>query len=243
MTAYLLVALIAFAAVFTQSVSGFGSALVAMPLLTALFALTHAAPLMALVAGTLQLVLIFHYRRHLAVGAVWRICLASLFAIPLGIWALRSIDQQITLAVLGAVVLAYAVYALLTPRLPEMKHPGWAYGAGFLGGLLGGAYNTNGPPVVIYGNCRRWTPQQFKANLQVFFMFNNVFILIGHALYGNLSASVGRHYLAALPGIGVGLAVGLSLDRFINAERFRKVVLVLLIVLGLHLIVRALAGV
>ena len=40
---------------------------------------------------------------------------------------------------------------------------------GFFAGILGGAYNTNGPPVVIYGSLRKWSPATFRATLQGYF--------------------------------------------------------------------------
>lgn len=43
-------------------------------------------------------------------------------------------------------------------------------------------------------------------------------------------------YLLALPGMALGLAAGFSLDRFLNAERFQRLVLVLLIGLGIKLL-------
>jgi hypothetical protein len=237
------VLLIALAAVFTQSVSGFGSALLAMPLLCTLLTLRQAAPLMALIAGTLQLVLVFHYRRALRPGAVWRLCAASALAVPAGIVALRAVPEGMTLSVLAVVLLAYSASALADLRLPAMRGSGWAYGTGLIAGLLGGAYNTNGPPVIIYGACRRWPPIEFKMNLQVFFMFNTVLILTGHAVSGNFTIEVGRCYLAALPGIAAGVILGLSLDRFINPAAFRRIVLWLLVVLSVRLLVRAITGV
>ena len=240
---YLWVAAIMLVGVFTQSVSGFGVALVAMPLLSPMLGLKQAAPLMAMVSGTLQIVLLVHFRRLIRISAVWRLCAASALAIPVGIYGLERLDESITLGVLGAVILTYALYALAAPRLPKMEHPAWAYGAGLLAGLLGGAYNTNGPPVVIYGTCRNWTPDQFKCNLQGFFLFSTTLILVGRALCGHVTGPVFQHYLAALPAVAAGTALGLYLARFINPERFKKLILGLLVVLGLRLLYKATMGV
>jgi uncharacterized membrane protein YfcA len=234
--------LIVFLACFTQSVSGFGSALAAMPLLSPMLGLTHAAPLVCLVSATIQFILLIRYHRAFRLGAVWRIVLAASVTVPLGAWALRRIDERITLSVLGIVVLGYALYMLSGRKPPGLTGRAWPWLVGAAAGLLGGAYNTSGPPVVVYGSARDWPPETFKSNLQGFFCVNNLFVLVSHAFVGNLTLDVGRSFLLVLPGIALGLVAGLLLDRFIGHVLFRKILLVLLVVLGVQLLVRALAG-
>jgi uncharacterized membrane protein YfcA len=58
-----------------------------------------------------------------------------------------------------------------------------------------------------------------------------------HGLSGNFTPDVWRHYVLALPAVALGLLAGFSLDRRLNPQRFRQVVLVLLVLLGLRLLV------
>ena len=227
-----------FLAVFTQRLAGFGSALVAMAVLPGLIGIRTAAPLVALMSGTMELALLARYRRSLNWSSVWRLALASVAGIPLGVLALRRADERIILAALGLVIAGYALYALLNIRLPELRHPAWAYGFGFLAGMLGGAYNTSGPPAIIYGDGQRWEPAEFKSNLQGFFFLNNILVIASHALGGGLTGAVLGDYLWSLPAIALGIAAGISLDRFLDPHLFRKVVLCLLLVMGLRLIVQ-----
>ena len=233
----LLVFIIVFFAIFTQSVTGFGLALVSMPLLTALLGIQTAAPLVAVFAIVAEVILLFYYRHAFNLKVVWRLALASIIGIPLGVWALRNVDEQIVVTVLGLIVGGYALYALLELRLPEIKQPAWAYGAGFVAGILGGAYNTAGPPVIVYGNCRQWPPAEFKSNLQGFFIFNGALIVVTHVLANNYTSDVWRNSLVAFPAMVAGIVAGLFLANRISAPLFRKVVLWLLLVLGVWLIV------
>jgi len=232
--------LIVFFACFTQGVSGFGSALVAMPLLVMVLGLGPARPLMAMVSGTLQLVLLVRYRHAFRLRSVWPLVVASALAVPVGFYGMRHIDERVTLSVLAVVVLAYAVYGLAGAKAPHLRSRVWTWAAGFAGGLLGAAYNTSGPPVVLYADARRWPPDTFKSNLQAFFCVNNAIVLVGHALAGNVTRAVGWHFLVALPAIGAGLAASFLLDRRISHATFRKIVLVLLVLLGVQLLLRAL---
>jgi hypothetical protein len=232
---YLLPVAVIFFAVFTQSLSGFGVALVAMAFLPGLVGIQEATPLVALVALLLECYLLLRYRADLNLRAVWPIALASVFGIPLGVWALKGVDESVFLAALGVVIAGYALYALLGVRLPELRHPAWAWGVGFLAGMIGGAYNTSGPPVIIYGDCQRWPPAEFKSNLQGFFMINSVFVIANHALLHNLTPAVWQVFLWSLPAIGLGILLGTSLDRYLDPQRFRKVILILLVIMGVKL--------
>lgn len=225
-----------FFGVFTQTLTGFGSALVTMSILPSLLGITVASPVVALMAITLEAILLIRYHSAINFGAVWRLSVAAIIAIPIGLTAIRSISEDLVLTILGLVLVLYSVYALITPKLPELKQPAWAFGFGFVGGLLSGAYNVAGPAAVIYGNCRGWKPAEFRSNLQAFFLLNDLTVVISHALAGNLKPIVWENYLIALPAIGLGIFVGLKIDRRLNPELFRKLVLILLIVMGLRLI-------
>jgi len=227
---------VALLAAFTQSLTGFGSALVSMAVLPGLIGIRTAAPLVTLITVTIDVALLARYRQALNLRAIWRLVAALVLGVPLGILVLRRVEERFVLAILGAVIAGYALYALLSPRLPRLEHPAWAYGFGFLSGVLGGAYNTSGPPVVIFGNCQRWPPSEFKGNLQGFFLVNDLLVIAGHALSQNLTPLVLRDYLIVLPALIVGLFVGGRLDRRLDPALFRKIVLVLLVVMGLRLL-------
>jgi uncharacterized membrane protein YfcA len=231
----LLTALAVFAGIFTQSLTGFGLALVMMPILVSLLGIQIAAPLVALIAALAEISLLIQYRESLNVKAVWRLSIASFVTIPIGVYALHWLDEKVTTTLLGILLIGYALYALSNLTLPTLEHPIWGYSFGLVAGFLGGAYNTPGPPVIIFGNCRRWGPAEFKGNLQGFFLLNSAIVLVSHFWRGNLSPDVWQSFLLSLPAIFLGLWLGIRLDSYINPAIFRKVVLVALIILGLQL--------
>lgn len=235
MSTALIVVIVTFA-VFTQSVAGFGLGLIAMPLLIGILGVQVAAPLIALVAITVEVVLLIHYRHALNLRTLGRLSLASLAGIPIGIFIAAHANERFVLTLLGIVMIFYALYTLTRLRLPAIQHPNWAFGFGFVGGILSGAYNTSGPSVVIYGTCRGWTPPEFKSNLQGYFFVNGMIVILAHTLARHYTPIVWESYVAALPGLGLGLVLGLSLDRYINPVRFRSIVLVLLVIIGINLI-------
>lgn len=236
MTLSIWINLAIFLATFTQGITGFGSAMIAMALLPDLVGIQVATPLVALITEIFEIYMIIRYRQSLNVKTVWPILAAAIIGIPFGLLFLKRVDENLVLTVLGSLIVAYALYALSGLQLPKLEQRRWRYGAGFLAGLLGGAYNVSGPPVILYGTARRWPTLEFKANLQGFFVFSSFFTLVGHFLSHNLTPAVWGNFWICLPGLVVGSLIGTSLDRFLDPERFRKIVLVVLVILGLRLI-------
>ena len=228
----MIIATIIFFASFTQGATGFGLSLISMPLLVGILGIQTSSPLIALVSFTVGLIMLFRYRAAFNLSAVIRLSATSLLAIPLGVAALSQVDADIITMILGAIIIAYALYGLFGLRLPQLTHHAWAYGFGFVSGLLGGAYNTSGPPIIIYGSCRQWQPAEFKGNLQGFFLLNSGVVLIIHVLSGNFTPLVWRSFGIGLPAVFLGLWAGFSLDKWINPSLFRHVVLILLVFLG-----------
>lgn len=231
----MIIALIFLLAAFVQSSVGFGFALVSMPLLARVLALQTATPLVALLALAVEGVILLRYHHAFQWSDIRSLSLVSLTGIPLGVFLLRYLPGDVVATALGAILCAYAVYALLQPALPNLAHSAWAYGFGFLAGLLGGAYSISGPPVIVYGSCRRWEPAQFKSNLQGFFLVNGSFVFLAHALSGNVTAQVWQAATPALPGMALGLLLGFMISRRLAARHFRRAVLLLLLALGISL--------
>lgn len=230
-----LLAIILFAS-FTQSVAGFGLGLVAMPFMIEPLGVQPSTALIALIALITRIVLLTAYRRALNLKIVSRLTVASVLALPIGVLVLQRLNADFVAALLGVVIAGYAVYALLNLRLPTIAHPRWAYGFGFVSGLLSGAYNTGGPPIVMYGTSRHWTPAEFKSNLQGFGLVNSLFVIALHFLAHDYTPAVMHDFWLTLPVVLVGLLLGIVVSRWINPWWFRRMVLVLLVVVGLRLI-------
>jgi uncharacterized membrane protein YfcA len=215
---------------------GFGSALVAMPLLSPLLGIATADPLFALTALVSEIIMLIRYREHINIRGIWRLVLATTIATPFGIALAGIVDQHAALLLLGLVVAGYGLYSLFSPHIPEIKNPNWAFGFGFAGGLLSGAYNTGGPPVAIYGSISRWPPGEFKSSLQSIFIINSTIVVTIHTLSGHMTSSVLQSIIFAIPAMLIGLVIGWNLEKRVNPTQFRKLVLIVLVIIGLRLI-------
>lgn len=227
---------IIFLAFFTQAVSGFGSGLISVALLVLVLDLKTATPLVALVAFLAELAILLRYRHAFSPAAVMRLAAAAVVGSTIGVYVLSSANHTVILQALGVILIGYGVYALLNFRLPAIQNPRWAYGFGFVSGVFSGLYNIGGPPLIIYGTCRRWSPGEFRSNLQGIFIITTITALINHTLHGNITPQVWQNLIFAVPGMILGVAAGFTIDRYINPLVFRKIVFALLIVLGLNIV-------
>lgn len=221
-----------FVAAFVRSALGFGDALVAMPLLALLVGLQVATPVVALAASTIGITILLGHWRSVDVRSTWRLVAASLAGIPFGLLLLKLAPEHYVKAALGVLLILYGLYSLLAPKLPVVRSDWTAYVFGFVAGVLGGAYNTNGPPVVVYGALRGWSPEHFRATLQGCFLLTGLMILVGHGVAGLWTREVFRLYVYSLPAILLAIYLGARLNRRIARETFSRAVYVFLVAMG-----------
>ena len=232
-----LLAFFVFAAALTQTLTGFGFSLILMPLAVHLFGIHTAAPLVAMGALSLNIINVIRYRQSLDFSEIKRLGLLTLLGIPVGVWALGSLDEQFVKVGLGVVLAGYALFILVKPTASHPISRWWAYPAGFLAGALGGAYNTSGPPLILYGSLRQWSHHRFRAVLQAVFLLIASIVVLTHGVAGNITADILHLYLLAVPFLFLGIIGAALLDRRIQPQRLSTLVTVLILVLGVSLII------
>lgn len=228
-----------FVGALTRATFGFGEAVVAMPLLALLpLSLHTAASLVGLAGLTVAVLSTASRSRQIDVPALLRLSVGTVAGIPLGLALLLYVPAGFTTTALGAFLVLYAVYGLL-PAPPRFEAGvGWAYPTGLLAGALGSAYNFNGVPVVVYGTLRGWSPAEFRGTLQAHFVVSGLFVVTAQGLGGVWTPALPGLFGASLPAIGAATWLGHRLHRRIPAERFIRLVYLLVLVLGLVLVSR-----
>jgi uncharacterized protein len=229
----LAIVLIFMIAMFVQATAGFGSALVSMPLLASFLGARIATPLYAISFVCIAVIITYRYRHELNISNVWRLTLGSLIGVPIGVNIVSTWDEQIILTIYGIFICAYALYALLGFYPPRLKNRNWQWILSPIAGMMSGAFNTSGPVYVIYGDSQRWRPFEFKGNLQIIFFLNAMLATINHFLVGNITEEVLGLFIYAIPGMIIGTALGLVTDKYINPLIFRKMILILLLIMGI----------
>jgi len=232
---------IVFLATVIRSAFGFGEALVAVPLLAFCIPLPEAAPLAVLLSITIAAVVVAQDWKHIHLGSAAGLLVSTVFGIPLGLLVLTHADQEMVKVGLGILIVLFAVYSLAfgdALRL-EKEHRPLLLLSGFLAGILGGAYGMNGPPLVIYGSLRRWSPQHFRATLQAYFLPASALCMIGYWGTGLWTRAVTRDYLLALPVMLPAVFLGRAINHRFSGAAFMKYVYGGLVLIGGTLVVEA----
>ena len=233
------VLIILFVSTLVRAVFGFANALIAMPLLAmTAIGMKTATPLVALVATILSLAILVKDWRIIDLKCTWRLLIGTLPGIPLGLLLLKGPYENTGKIILSLVIMGFSLYTLFRPKLFSLKREWAAYPFGFLAGILGGAYNSNGPPIVIYGTLRKWPPDCFRANLQGYFFPANLIIIFSHGLGGLWTPTVGSVFSSLSAGrsaFDVDRKPPQSND---SSKYFERYIHMLLILVGALLFIR-----
>lgn len=233
MEVYFLIAAVILLAAFTQGVTGFGSGLVAMALIPLFLPLRDAVPIVALLSLATNSSIMFQMRHHIERRKVLPMVLGALIGVPIGVYALKTLDAGLLKLVLGSILVGYVIYAFTGgDRRRWTVGDWWGLPAGTLGGVLGGAFNTSGPPVIVYVTLKDWDKDAIKASLQVFFVSISLTAIPAHILAGNIHTKHLPMAGVALPTLLLGVWVGAKVYDRIDSDAFRKVVLVGLAIMG-----------
>jgi uncharacterized protein len=222
-----------------RSAFGFGEALVAVPLLALIIPVEVAAPLAVLVSITVAGIVLLRDWREVHAGSAGRLILSTLFGIPFGLLMLTSVAEPVVKAALAAVIMTFSAYRVLGRSRLELKDDRLAWLFGFLAGVLGGAYGMNGPPLVVYGALRRWSPERFRATLQGYFLPASVVGMAGYWVAGLWVPAVTRYYLISLPMVLAATALGRVFNQRMDGRRFLVYVHIGLVVIGGMLLIQS----
>lgn len=219
-----------------RSAFGFGEALLAVPLLALVMPVDVAAPVAVLVSITVAAVALVQDREDMHARSAGRLFLATIPGIPLGLWGLTAIPSGSVKIALATVIILFSVWSLSRrqPRRVVSASSAWLFG--LVAGVLGGAYGMNGPPLVVHGTLQRWTPRQFRATLQAYFLPASVLVLGGYAMAGLVTREVLDDYLMALPVVAAALVLGRQVNRRMHGPGFLVGVHAALIGTGLLLL-------
>lgn len=232
---------IAFLGALVYGVTGFGAALIAIPLATHFVSLPFALAVFVLLDLANSLRLGFEAPQHVVRGEVVRLVPMLVAGTVLGVTALVNLPRQGSLLALGCFVVAFALYSLFSRRPRRALGRGWAWPAGLAGGVTSAMFGAGGPPYAIYLSQRNLSKEEFRATLAVTSIASITMRLAAFALTGLMShLAVWAAAAAALPAAWIGISTATRLFRRIRRETLMRAVALMLLASGGSLVVRGL---
>lgn len=223
-----------------STLSGFGFALIATPLVAVLVGPRQAVVGLAIVGILLALQLWLRGRHQVERRPVATIVLAGFAGMPLGVLVLANADERVLTALIAVAVIVFGLLLWRGVRVPP--GPATDATAGFIGGVLSTSTGTNGPPIVIALSSKDLTPPAFRSTISAIFLIQGCVSVLAFALVDQIDAEAVRVALAGLPGVAVGLAAGERWFRRLDALAFRRVVLAMLLLSGVIALIGAIVS-
>ncbi len=237
MTPELLTGAIFLVAGFVQGMTGFGSALIALPLLSLFLDIKVAVPLCILNSLVITTTMALQLRKHFERKKILPLCLAAIPGVILGVTLLKNSGSDLIRISLGLLLISYSLYNLLIIPKPRNLHPAWSFPAGFLSGLIGAIFSAGGPPTIIYATLGNWSKDQIKATLTGFFLFNSYLIAAAHTSSGLINITILGLFAWSAPMVLVGTLLGGRCYGLLEKGAYLKVIFAFLVVMGMMLLV------
>ena len=238
---YFILAAIAFTGSIVFGATGFGAALVAIPLATHLVPLPFALALFALADIANSFSVGLEKPKNAVRGEYLRLVPMILLGTAAGVTVLVNLPRTAGMLLLGGFVILYAVYALFPHASQRVIAQGWAWVAGFVGGATSALFGAGGPPYVIYLSQRGLSKEAFRATLGLITMTSISLRVIAFFLTGLLlDPHVWLAAALAVPAALAGIAVGRKIFLSVSKEQLMRAVSVLLLASGGSLVLRAL---
>lgn len=220
--------------------TGFGAALVTIPLATHLVPLKFALALFVLADLAAALSVGLEKPKN-AVRAEWTRLVPMIVAgTALGVTVLVNLPRAAGLLLLGIFVISFAILSLVRRGPPRIVSPRWAWLAGLAGGITSTVFGAGGPPYAIYLSQRGLAKEQFRATLGFATLTSISLRLFAFVLTGLLlEKQVWLSAITVVPACLLGIWVARKIFLRISRDALMRAVALLLLASGTSLIWRA----
>ncbi len=239
--ALVLVAAAVFAGAVLNALSGFGFALMSVPLMTIAVGPKDAVVVSSIVGLASNSTIMWRNRGDVDRPVVSRLLAGSLVGMPVGVVVLTRLAER-PLEVMIAVAVLVAVLSLASGVRIGSTSPLIDLAAGFTSGTFNTSIGIGGPPVVVLLAGRGLDKAVFRSSAVTVFAIAGAVALVLFGLAGRYDRGVLVAALVALPALPLGLLVGDRVHHRVSEDRFRRLVLTLLAVTGSVTLFNAVGG-
>ncbi|UUZ91574.1 sulfite exporter TauE/SafE family protein [Paenibacillus sp. P25] len=224
--------LIIFLASFVQGVTGFGFALIAVPLLSKIIPLQMVVPIVVLFSFFSNIMILLRVKPYIDLRKMKLLLFSSLIAAPLGTYLLMVVSSNVLKIIIGLIIIVFAFLLIKGYKFPIRNVSMGIIPVGFASGLLNGSISFSGPPVVLFLSNQGVEKNGFRANLTAYAFILNI-VTIGSYLLGGLINKEVIHYTCwFIFAMILGVLLGDRVVNKINESQFRKITLLLIIFSG-----------
>lgn len=217
------VASIVLVAGFIQSLTGFGFALVATPLLFLLIDPKMVIVLVVTLGSATMLVLAIVYRKDFNKKRIIYMSSGGIIGVPLGAYLLFVIPAVALKLIVATVIILLSILLFLNITYYFKQFITGHITAGFLSGLLGSSTSMGGPPSVLFLLSQKVQRNEFIATLAMTGIIHSTVILGTYCSMGMINLDILKIAGISLPAMAVGILLGTITVRKINSVLFKNI--------------------
>ena len=225
--------LIIFFSAMLQGLSGFGFSILAVPLITLFISPKIVVPILVLFSLVINIAVFSSARKAFEIKKIWLLMIFGILGMPLGAYFLVVLDDNIIKLIIGIFIAIFGILLLSGFRKEIKREKLSMIPIGIFSGILSGSISMGGPPVILFLSNQGVSKQIFRANLAVYFFILNIFTIPVFFWNGLLTTQVLSYSAKFFPSLSIGVIAGNILSRKIKEHHFRKLTLLLLIIMGL----------
>jgi uncharacterized protein len=214
---------IAFVSGTARGFSGFGSALIFMPLASSFAAPRLVAALLLIIDFVAAAPLLPNAWKQADRKATAVMVAGALIGVPIGTYFLSRLEPVTTRWIISGFVFALLLLLLSGWRYRSKDHHALSVGIGGLSGFCSGLAQTGGPPIVGYWLGRPLPSVIARANILLFFGASDFFSLVSYSLSGLITVDAIRFSLLVGPVYGIGVWFGARLFGRAGERIFRAI--------------------
>lgn len=225
-------------AYFVRGIAGFGSGLIAVPLLALVLPLQVAVPIIVLLDYIASASHGLNNRDDIQWHTLLPLLPFTAAGVLVALHLFETADPVVLKRTMGVFVVSYAAYNLLDFTPHSSGGAFWAAPAGAFGGLIGTLFGTGGPFYVIYLKIRGLNKTPFRATFATVFLIDGAARLTGYFAAGFFILELLYMFAAALPMMVLGMYVGGRIHTSMSEKAFQRAISVLLIGSGIALLLQ-----
>jgi hypothetical protein len=238
MASFCLLSIAVFCGAFVSGLAGFAFSAVAGAILLHVLPPLEAVPLMMACSITVQASNLWALRKSIRWKQSSVLVVGGLLGVPIAVWLLQSADARIFRESFGLAIACYAAYTLFRPVLSRRLRMSVGRNAliGFGGGLVGGLTAMPGAIPTIWCDIHGVPKTEQRGLVQPFIAAMQIFALALMLLHNDLSSKVLVEFVASIPALLAGAALGIFAFRCVDEASFRRIILTILLFSGLLLV-------
>jgi uncharacterized protein len=223
MLTIILVASIVLIAGFIQSLTGFGFALMATPLLFLLLEPKTAIVLVVTMASVNMLVMTIAYRKDINIKRTIFMSLGSLIGVPIGTYVLIILTPMSIKLVVATVIIILSILLILNRTYYFKQFILWHMIAGFFSGILTSSTSLGGPPSVLFLLSQNITKAEFLGTISITGLILSIISILMFGSMGLITLNILQTDLVSLPALGLGFLFGTIVVKTINSKLFKNI--------------------